>query len=115
MSFFILVSCSEMIGAKQEARHHDDSDVSRLNDVVTDADKLLVPPLLEADDQDVFSSHFQLTAQQSTTTFIEKTETHTRGYNGNYLGPVLKVRRGEEVRLKLTTRWMKRRRCTGMV
>lgn len=60
---------------------------------------LPIPPLLEDRDPSADIAVFSLAAQTGTTSFFPGKSTPTRGYNGSYLGPVLKVRRGEKVRI----------------
>ncbi|MGY1814597.1 multicopper oxidase family protein [Blastococcus sp. SYSU D00820] len=75
----------------------------------TDADGVPlvpVPPLapseLDADDVRVF----RLRAQAGTTEFTAGTATPTWGYEGAYLGPTLRARRGETVRVEVTNELM---------
>jgi blue copper oxidase len=58
---------------------------------------LPIPILLEPFKSDTLSSEYQITVQKGTTNFIKELQTPTLGYNGNYLGPVIKLSRGEEV------------------
>jgi FtsP/CotA-like multicopper oxidase with cupredoxin domain len=62
--------------------------------------KLPIPPLLtgtQRGDETVY----ELTAQTGSRTFFQDTATLTYGYNGNYLGPTLFLRRGEDVRIRV--------------
>ncbi|HSK68169.1 MAG TPA: multicopper oxidase domain-containing protein, partial [Candidatus Limnocylindria bacterium] len=65
---------------------------------------LFVPPVLEADGQEGGARHFTLTAGQGETEFFPGVKTETLGYNGNYLGPTLRFREGEEVRVTIQNR-----------
>jgi FtsP/CotA-like multicopper oxidase with cupredoxin domain len=47
-------------------------------------------------------TEFSIFARVGTTNFIGDTKTPTLGYNGTYLGPVLKIRRGDQVRIQVT-------------
>ncbi len=58
---------------------------------------LPIPPILEDTDPDPGRATFQITAMHGSKEFVAGTVTDTMGYNGNYLGPVIRVRRGEEV------------------
>lgn len=58
---------------------------------------LPIPPILEDTDPDPDRAAFQITAMHGSREFVPGTVTETMGYNGNYLGPVIRVRRGEEV------------------
>lgn len=60
--------------------------------------ELTIPPLLEKNTSgDV---DYTLTAQEGNRMLLEGQETETYGYNGDFLGPVLKLRKGETVRIK---------------
>ncbi|MGV3487596.1 MAG: multicopper oxidase family protein [Tuberibacillus sp.] len=58
---------------------------------------LPIPPLLQDQNPDPNKGEFQLTVQKGTMEFFTDKKTATLGYNGNYLGPVIRVHRGEEV------------------
>lgn len=62
---------------------------------------LPIPPLLENKSTDPNKAEFYLTAKMSKKEFIKGKETNTFGYNGDYLGPVIRVRRGQEVSIKV--------------
>ncbi|XJZ28064.1 multicopper oxidase family protein [Bacillota bacterium Lsc_1132] len=62
---------------------------------------LPIPPLLKDQNPDPNKAEFQLTAQQGTMEFFKGKKTETYGYNGNYLGPVIRVHKGEEVSIKV--------------
>ncbi|MBT2679601.1 multicopper oxidase domain-containing protein [Bacillus sp. ISL-35] len=62
---------------------------------------LPVPPLLKNMSSIPSKAEFQLSAQIAKTEFIKGKETDTYGYNGNYLGPVIRVRKGDEVSIKV--------------
>lgn len=61
--------------------------------------KLPIPVLLVPSNSDANSSDYYLNVQEGTTNFIGDRLTPTLGYNGSYLGPVIKVTRGEEIRM----------------
>ncbi len=58
---------------------------------------LPIPPLLEDKNPDPDRADFELVVQKSTTSFFEGKYTETYGYNGNYLGPVIRVKEGQNV------------------
>lgn len=60
---------------------------------------LPIPELLIDSNPDENISDYYLSAQYGISNFIEGKQTATLGYNGNYLGPVIKVSNGEEVRM----------------
>ncbi|MDW7671567.1 MAG: multicopper oxidase domain-containing protein [Bacillota bacterium] len=58
---------------------------------------LAVPVLLEDQNPSPDVTEYELNAQVGEMTFFPGMTTTTLGYNGNYLGPVLKMRRGEQI------------------
>ncbi len=62
---------------------------------------LPIPKLQEDIDPDPNRSEFNLVAQEGSSNFIDGKTTPTLGYNGNYLGPVLKVKKGNEVTINV--------------
>lgn len=72
------------------------------NEDVVDTDtgrKLPVPALLEDQNPNEGISEFEIIVQEGETEFIPDQTTPTLGYNGSYLGPVIRVSRGDEVRM----------------
>ncbi|MGM0523771.1 MAG: multicopper oxidase family protein [Bacillota bacterium] len=63
---------------------------------------LPIPPLIEDTDPSENKTAFEITAEASSRAFVDGVETDTLGYNGDYLGPTIKVRRGEEVSATIT-------------
>ncbi|MFC4767680.1 multicopper oxidase family protein [Effusibacillus consociatus] len=62
---------------------------------------LLIPQILEDQNPSSELAEYNLTAQRSTKEFIKGIKTETYGYNGDYLGPVIRVKKGETVSIKL--------------
>ncbi|MGN7408754.1 multicopper oxidase family protein [Sporosarcina sp. SAFN-010] len=60
--------------------------------------ELAIPPLLKKSTSE--NVDYTLTAQKGERMLLEGQETETYGYNGDFLGPVLKLRKGESVRIK---------------
>jgi len=73
-----------------------------VNSTEMDLRELPIPALLEDMNPKVGISDYYLSVQTGTTNFIEDKLTATMGYNGSYLGPVLKLTRGEEVNMHIT-------------
>lgn len=65
----------------------------------TAAGSLPIPTVLEDLDSSSETARYSLTAQPGRMVFLAGKTTPTMGYNGSYLGPVLKVRRGETIRI----------------
>jgi len=61
--------------------------------------KLPIPAILKDKNSDPNIADFSLESQEGRTSFFSKIETQTMGYNGNFLGPVLRVNRGEKVNI----------------
>lgn len=64
--------------------------------------RLPIPSLAEDLDPSGGRAVFALTAQEGFSHFIQGKTTPTLGYNGSYLGPVLKVRAGEQVEINFS-------------
>ncbi|AJD89558.1 MULTISPECIES: multicopper oxidase family protein [Jeotgalibacillus] len=62
--------------------------------------ELVIPPLLEK--QKGKNYDYEVTAQEGITEFFEGISTETYGYNGDLLGPTLKIEEGESVNVKIT-------------
>ncbi len=60
---------------------------------------LKMPVLLEDKNKSPNIADYELIAQEGTTEFIEGLKTDTLGYNGSYLGPILRMKRGEKVNI----------------
>lgn len=63
---------------------------------------LTFPPLLEPVSRDGQHVKYALTAQKGEMTFVDDITTDTYGYNGNFLGPVMRLQQGEHVTVQLT-------------
>lgn len=63
--------------------------------------ELPIPPLLEDENPEEGKAEFTLDVKRGQTEFIEGYETETLGYNGNYLGPVIQVNRGDDVKINV--------------
>ncbi len=64
------------------------------------AHPLVLPERLKPTQATKTKVSYTLTAQTGKMAFKPGTETKTLGYNGNYLGPVLQVRRGQTLQIK---------------
>jgi blue copper oxidase len=63
---------------------------------------LPIPTLLEPFKTDESSSDYDIKVQKGTTNFIGDFQTPTMGYNGSFLGPVIKVTRGQEITMHVS-------------
>ena len=63
--------------------------------------RLPIPPLAAGSLDGDGTRSFTLTAREGSRDFLPGRPTPTLGYNGDYLGPTLRVRRGERVRLRV--------------
>src|SRR5699024_1799911 len=62
---------------------------------------LTIPPLLKDHDPDPNKAEYHLNAQNATKEFVPGKKTETMGYHGDYLGPIIRVRKGAEVSRKV--------------
>jgi len=77
---------------------------TQLRAVLPDEEKgspLAIPPILEDSEPDPTKAFFELNAQPGQMEFFPGMVTKTLGYNGDYLGPVIRVKRGQEVQIKV--------------
>lgn len=63
--------------------------------------KLPIPDLLEDKNPEEGKAEFDLKVQYGKTEFIEGYDADTLGYNGNYLGPVIRVNKGDDVKINV--------------
>ena len=73
-------------------------------DVSTFGSPLPIPEILEDLDPSPDSSRFKLVAQNGIKEFVPGVQTGTMGYNGDYLGPVIRARRGQSVVIDIENR-----------
>lgn len=66
-----------------------------------DKNELTFPSLLKPDQEDAKSISYTIRAQQGSTEIFDGIQTKTYGYNGNFLGPVLRVKKGMNVTIHL--------------
>ena len=63
--------------------------------------KLRIPPLAKNTSTDSTKAVFELTVQKGVSEFFQGKSTATLGYNGNYLGPVLRAKKGQQLSVKV--------------
>ncbi|KPN94764.1 multicopper oxidase family protein [Lysinibacillus sp. ZYM-1] len=71
----------------------------------TGENELAIPPLLEPDGEN--PARYSITAQEGTTEFYQGVQTETYGYNGSFLGPVIRVQSGQTVQFSTTNEMSK--------
>ncbi len=62
---------------------------------------LPIPPLLENLDKSGETAQFSMTAQRGHVEFFPGRATFSLGYNGNFLGPTIRVRNGQKFKMEL--------------
>ena len=62
---------------------------------------LKIPALLQDQNPDPHIAEFILDVQSGQTDFLGSRLTETLGYNGSYLGPVIRIKKGEEVNIRV--------------
>ncbi len=65
---------------------------------------ILPIPQLQSGNESQGVVRYQLNAQDGRMNFIAGLETPTLGYNGNFLGPTLRMKRGDKVRIDVTNK-----------
>ncbi|MBW1635095.1 MAG: multicopper oxidase domain-containing protein [Deltaproteobacteria bacterium] len=68
------------------------------------SDPLPIPPLLTNLDVSGETASFTMDVQQGKMNFFPGTHTATLGYNGNFLGPTIRVRNGQQFRINVHNR-----------
>src|SRR5690625_565854 len=103
---------SEIIGENEAPRENNTPRMHRnhyermhgsyrsLNDS-TGENEIALPPLLEADQIDGKDIYYTIEAQEGETEFFDGIHTKTRGYNGSFLGPVIRVQKDETAHVTL--------------
>ena len=65
------------------------------------AEKLPIPPILSGERDTSGRTVLDLVAREGTRSFLPDTVTSTFGFNGDFLGPTIRLRRGEEVAIRV--------------
>lgn len=99
--FLFFGQSREMPGQLPDLSMNQSSDRFDNQSISTKELPLPIPPLLKDENPDPNKAEFQITAQNSTKEFFAGKRTKTMGYNGDYLGPVIRVHKGEEVSVKV--------------
>jgi blue copper oxidase len=71
------------------------------NDESESGNKLPIPVFLEDKNPEEGKAEFDLNVQYGTMEFKEGKTANTLGYNGDYLGPIIKVNRNDEVKINI--------------
>lgn len=72
-----------------------------INKVAKINNSLPIPTLLEDTNPDPNIDDFTLEPQEGVTSFFEGTQTRTMGYNGSFLGPVIRAKKGDKVNIHI--------------
>lgn len=91
-----MMNDEEMDHSTMEEHMNHDEIVSLNNS--TGENELAIPPMLEAEHEQ--GIEYTVRAQQGVTEIFEGIQTNTSGYNGSFLGPVLRLEKGEKVKIK---------------
>ncbi len=87
-AFFLLQGCQISSPAEPDDKEHA-------------GNAMIIPEILEDQSADPDTASFELFVQQGEMEFFPGRTTETLGYNGNYLGPIIPVRRGQEVNVSV--------------
>ncbi|MGE8205555.1 multicopper oxidase family protein [Heyndrickxia sp. NPDC080065] len=63
--------------------------------------ELTLPKVLKPDQEDTNNVSYTIRAQQGKAEILDGTKTATYGYNGNFLGPIIRVKKGINVKIHL--------------
>ena len=99
VSYFLLGSNMNLY-FKKDTNTIDNKD----NYVRKSKNKLPIPELLEDENTDPNVSDFTLEPQEGKTFFISNRQTNTMGYNGSFLGPVIRVNKGDKVNINVNNK-----------
>lgn len=67
----------------------------------TGENELKIPPVLKSDKEDGNDVYYTIEAQKGQTEIFEGIQTKTLGYNSSFLGPVMKLKKGQTTHIKL--------------
>jgi len=67
----------------------------------TGENELKIPRVLKSDKEDGNEVYYTIEAQKGQTEIFEGIQTNTLGYNSSFLGPVMKLKKGQTVHIKL--------------
>lgn len=67
----------------------------------TGKNELNIPPMLESDKETEDEVSYTIDAQQGQTEIFDGVQTETLGYNSSFLGPVVKLKKGQTAHIKL--------------
>ncbi|PKG30036.1 copper oxidase [Cytobacillus horneckiae] len=108
---FILTGCTNSVkeqqsegetmehGAMEGMEGHMDHDNVTPLQASEGTQELVIPPLLDKQTDSDFE--YEVVAQEGTTQFFDGSITKTYGYNGNLLGPTVRLKEGETVKVKV--------------
>lgn len=95
-----LFTMSLILGYNWYTKSYKETDLNKEINLLSN--QLPIPPLLEdMNDQEGVGDYY-LVAQYGKSQILPNMTTDTLGYNGDYLGPVIKLRRGEQVNMHVT-------------
>lgn len=89
---------------KEETNITNNNQIDEAKKLDKDKNKLPIPELLEDTNPDENIAEFTLEPQEGKTNLIGNKETETMGYNGSFLGPVIKVNKGEKVNIHVNNK-----------
>lgn len=97
---FIFISLSLLISSCDSSKPSL-TNISKTSENLFFKNSLSIPPILEDKDESDTKDEFNLSIQKGKVKFFNSLETNTYGYNGNFLGPVIRVKSGNEVKINV--------------
>ncbi|MDN4607938.1 multicopper oxidase family protein [Sporosarcina highlanderae] len=114
ISILVIGGCSNSVQPDKEMDHNmEEMDHSTMGDMMeghmshdevvmlndsTGENELRIPSILEQDDEE--GVVYTVRAQRGKTEIFDGTETETYGYNGSFLGPMLRLEKGDNVKIR---------------
>lgn len=89
----------EELTSQEDILVKDEEEKDQMESDNQEGQTLKIPELLEDQNPEAGKAEFNLKVQYGKTSFLEGYEADTLGYNGDYLGPLIRVRRGDEVKI----------------
>lgn len=83
---------------EEEVGHGHDHDDVELKDS-TGENELKIPPLLKSDKEEGDDIYYTVEAQKGETEIFKGSKTNTLGYNSSFLGPVIQMKKGQNVHI----------------
>src|SRR5699024_742605 len=96
---FQMMKCSDYRPGNPMMMMHEKGNTQMVDS--TGENELNIPPVLESDKETGNNISYAIEAKKGQTEIFEGIQTETLGYNSSFLGPVVKLKKGQTAHLKL--------------